>query len=351
MRSAGFRAVLSPSLQYWNWPDGAVDPWRSFRWFMVRNLIFFGRQVVSEIAHIASFNPDVIVSDTRLSSIIAGKMLGKPVLTILNQLYIIAPGFVHHRFVSNLAKAFCLGVVASLWGLSDTIIVPDFPPPYTIAAQNMLIPKIYREKVKFIGPILPVRYEELPEVGEIRKKFGLDDRPLIYAALSGPRSERRWFGEKLLKAFKKFPDRYQVVVSLGDLGNSHNANNSHYGENVKVYNWLPQRFEMLKASDIVVGRGGHTTTVQSLAYGKPLILIPTQEQTEQIGNAKTALMLGVAEVLDQRRISAEILLNASDRLLNSKDYSTKAREFRETALKTNAIEDLTSRIVAYAGSR
>ncbi len=346
-KSAGFRTVSSTPFRYWNWPDGAVDAWRSLRWTAVGSGVTFGRQLRSEIAHITAFNPDVVVSDTRLSSILAGKMLGKPVLTILNQFYIIAPGFVHHRVISNLAKAFSIGMVAPLWGLSDEIIVPDFPPPYTISAKNMLLPKAYQKKVKFIGPILPVRPEMLPEVSVIRERFGLDGRPLIYAALSGPRSEKMWLGEKLLKSFKHFPDRYQVVVSLGDVNNTYTPN-SQNKENLKVYNWLPQRFEMLKASDFVVGRGSHTTTVQTLAYGRPMLLIPTQEQTEQIGNAKTAATVGVAEVIDQRRISTDTLLAAADKLFSSKDYWIKAEGFMEAASKLDAIAALAHRIMTYA---
>lgn len=349
MRSAGFRVVSSPAFRYWNWPDGTIDAWRSFRWAMVRSLVTFARQSLSELRHIASFNPDVVISDTRLTSIIAGKILGKPVLTILNQFYIIAPGFVHHRIVSNLAKAFSLGMVTSLWGLSDEILVPDFPPPYTISANNMLIPKPFQKKVKFIGPILPVRPEMLPDVSAIRKRFGLDGRPIIYAALSGPRLEKTWLREKLLKAFKDFPDRYQVVVSLGDVNTTYTYNGNN--QNLKVYNWLPQRFEMLKASDLVVGRGSHTTAVQTLAYGRPMLLIPTQEQTEQIGNAKTAATLGVAELLDQRKISADTLLAATDKLFSSKEYWIRAEKFMETASKLDAIEALTQRIITYTEGR
>jgi UDP:flavonoid glycosyltransferase YjiC (YdhE family) len=43
------------------------------------------RQVNTEISYMKAFRPDAVVSDSRLSSIFAAKLLGIPILLILNQ--------------------------------------------------------------------------------------------------------------------------------------------------------------------------------------------------------------------------------------------------------------------------
>ena len=48
----------------------------------------FLKQVVREIQNIKSYNPDVVFSDSRLSTIIAAKFLGKPTILMLNQFMI-----------------------------------------------------------------------------------------------------------------------------------------------------------------------------------------------------------------------------------------------------------------------
>ncbi|MFH1327575.1 MAG: glycosyltransferase [Candidatus Bathyarchaeota archaeon] len=343
VRREGFKVVSSPPYRYWTWPDGTVDPWRSFKWEGVKSLIRIVRQIFFEMRQIRSFKPDLIVSDSRLTPIIAGKILGKPVLTISNQFYVIAAGFVHHKIVPTLIKSLELGLLCPLWGMSDEILVPDFLPPNCVSIHNMLVPKIYEKKVKFTGPVLPVRPENLPESKHIREKFRFDDRPLIYVAVSGPRLEKMWLGEKLQKALMNFPDRYQVVISLG---NRNGLLNSRRG-NVTVYDWLPQRFEVLKACDLIIGRGSHSTVTQALAYGKPMVLIPTQEQTEQIGNAKSAIGLGVAKAIDQRKLSPKLLLETVDEIFSSKSYWTNAEKIMRLSSKLDALNTIAKRITYY----
>ena len=56
------------------------------------------RQVNAEIRYMKAFKPDAVVSDSRLSSIFAAKLLGLPVLLILNQFTPLIPraeGHVH----------------------------------------------------------------------------------------------------------------------------------------------------------------------------------------------------------------------------------------------------------------
>jgi UDP-N-acetylglucosamine--N-acetylmuramyl-(pentapeptide) pyrophosphoryl-undecaprenol N-acetylglucosamine transferase len=97
-----------------------------------------------------------------------------------------------------------------------------------------------------------------------------------------------------------------------------------YG-NLVIYRWMPNRFEYLKACDLVVARAGHGTVAQALCYGKPMILIPTPNHTEQYNNAKKVAALGVAQVLEQQNLK-ETLFKATEKMLSDGKHVERAKE-------------------------
>ncbi|NIQ04876.1 MAG: hypothetical protein GWO20_03810, partial [Candidatus Korarchaeota archaeon] len=174
---------------------------------------------------------------------------------------------------------------------------PDFPPPYTISTGNLSIPKSYREKVELIGAILPVQPNELPTKEKLRRKLRLPiDKTVIFAPISGPIKERAFLTGILRKLLSNFSEQYEIVLSLG-YPNADTEPVVH--GNLRIYKWVPNRFEYLKACDAVISRAGHGTLTQCICYGKPMILIPTPGHTEQLNNAMRARKLGVANIIDQ----------------------------------------------------
>ncbi|MEM2936130.1 MAG: glycosyltransferase, partial [Candidatus Bathyarchaeia archaeon] len=223
---------------------------------------------------------------------------------------------------------------------------PDFPPPYTLSAGNLQIPTSYQRRVKLIGPILPVRPEELPSREQIRKKLGLsEDKPLIFAPISGPLKERAYFMEILQKIFPEFPEDYQVVMSLGY---PNSTTELIQRGNLTIYGWVPNRFEYLKACDLVIARAGHGTLTQSICYGKPLILVPTPNHTEQLNNAKRAVELGIAKAIKQEDLSKEALLATVQEMLESNRFQERAKEIQEDVLELNALETAIQTITGVA---
>jgi len=299
----------------------------------------FLKQITKEIRNIASFKPDVIISDSRASSIVAAKLLGVPRILLLNQFKVeIArrPSNVKMSlfdklffFIANIFWIFVRTLLEGVWALSDLILIPDFPLPYTIALGNLAIPKKYQSRVRLIGPIVEVKPDQLPGKEEIRKKLGFNsNRHLIYAAVSGPRVERRYLANRLLEILSNLHADYQVVLSKGEP--SGEAYPKNCGD-ITVYDWIDDltQFELLKACDLLVSRAGHGIVTKALTYGKPLILIPIPDQTEQYGNANRAVRLGVAEVIMQTELNEENLFKATERILNSDIYERKARQVAE----------------------
>lgn len=333
----GFSVVKAPSIGVAVKPDGTID----FRQTTVKPgpfmaILTFWKQVDAEIKFMKAFEPDVVVSDSRASSLMAARMLGIPKICILNQFKVIIPRRRRFLRLARLADAFTLTVIGKIWTSALQALIPDFPPPYTISTRNLNIPKAYQKKIKFIGPILPVRPNDLPDQKVIRKKLGLaEDKPLIFVPISGPAKERTYFTDILRQIISKFPDDYQIVMSLGYPEAS--------AERVKdgsliVHKWIPNRFEYLKASDVVVSRVGHGTVSQSVCYGKPQILVPTPSHTEQLNNAKKAVELGIAEIIQQEDLNMNTLLAAVRKILGNIIFQERAEQIRKEVIRWDGLE-------------
>ena len=346
VQQEGFQAVEAPDIGVQVKPDGSID----FRLTTVNPGPFLTvytimKQVDSEINYMQAFEPDVVVSDSRASSLVAAKFLGIPRLCILNQFQVFIPRRSRFLKLARIADATTLTLVGRVWADVNKILVPDFPPPYTISNKNLNIPKAYHKKLQFIGPILPVHAGDLPDKKLLRKKLGLDpSKPVIFAPISGPAKERAYFTGVLRQIFGKFPDGYQIVMSLGyPNGSVVPVTNG----NLIIHGWIPNRFDYLKACDVVVSRGGHGTLSQAICYGKPIILVPTPSHTEQFYNSQKAVELGVAEMINQEDLNRDSLLAAVTKVLEKKKLQN-SEQLQNELSEWNGLEIAAKIIADYA---
>ncbi|MEM3536428.1 MAG: glycosyltransferase [Candidatus Bathyarchaeia archaeon] len=329
--------IKAPPIGFQVKPDGSVD----FRQTAINPGPFLAsftllKQIAAEVQAIERFKPDVVVSDSRASSLLAARLLRIPRVCILNQFNVIIPRKKRFLRLARFADSITLTMVGKIWTSGNTVLIPDFPQPYTICAGNLNIPKSYKKNVKLIGPILSVHPKELPKKEELRKELGLSsDKPVIFAPISGPIRERAFLTGILRKILLTFPEDYEIVVSLGYPNADTKA--MRYGH-VTIYKWLPNRFEHLKACDLVIGRAGHGTLTQCLCYGKPMILVPTPNHTEQLSNAIQAKKLGVAEVIQQDSLSREKLLEKVSRILRG-EIPKRVAAIQEEAIKHDGLEN------------
>jgi UDP-N-acetylglucosamine--N-acetylmuramyl-(pentapeptide) pyrophosphoryl-undecaprenol N-acetylglucosamine transferase len=336
-RQEGFSVCEVPPVAFKVLPDGTVD----FKRTVANPDLFFAsfkllRQVRAEIRVMQHFKPDVVVSDTRVSPLAAARLLRIPRICILNQFQIIIPRRTHFLRLAKFADLIGLAMIGKLWTTGMHVLIPDFPEPYTLATGNLRIPKSYQKKVKLIGPIIETRSERLTTQKALRKKLHLDQtKPVIFAPISGPAKEKAYLIGLLRRIFSEFPEDYQVVLSLGYPASSSDPLKCG---NFSIYKWVQNRFEYLKACDLVVAKAGHGTVAQALCYGKSMILIPTPNHTEQYNNARKVKALGVAELLDQQQLSKENLLKTAEKMLNTNKYTERAKEILEEVGKLDGLE-------------
>lgn len=327
-------------------PDGTID----FKQTAINPGPFFAsftlmRQVNAELQAIESFDPDVIVSDSRASTMLAAKILEKPRICILNQFQPIIPRRKRFLRLARLADSIALTLIGKIWASGNFVLIPDFPDPYTVCTGNLNVPKAYRKKVQLIGPILPVRPEELPDKTEIRKRLNLPlNKPVIFAPISGSVKEKAFFIGILRKILMKFPKDYYTVLSMG-YPNVDTKPICH--SNLKIYKWIPNRFDYLKACDLVISRAGHGTITQCMCYGKPMILVPTPNHTEQINNAAQAKKLSIAKVIQQENLSLDKLLKIIKQTLKRENIE-KVERIQAEVIKYDGLEKAADIIIKLA---
>lgn len=346
VKQEGLPLVEAPPIGFQVKPDGSVD----FRQTAVNPGPFFAsftllKQIGFELRTIQRFKPDVVVSDSRMSSLVAGRILRIPRICILNEFQPIIPRRTHYLRLARLADSITLALLGKMWTSGNTVLIPDFPSPYTICEGNLNIPKSFRKNVRLIGPILPTHPNDLSTKEQLRTKLKLpSDKPLIFVPISGPNLEKTFVTSVLRRILLEFPERYEIVVSYGYPGADSKPLRHR---NVIIHNWLPNRFEYLKACDLVIGRAGHGTITQCMCYGKPVILIPTPNHTEQLANARQARNLGIAQIILQEWLTNEKLLEKVEQGLREAN-SERLECIQKEALSHNGLENAVKTVVEKA---
>ena len=320
----GLPLVEAPAIGFAVREDGGVDFRKTTAYPGALSFHIIFNQIISEIRFIRGFQPDIVVSDSRASTIAAAKLLGIPVLTILNLYNVSVPRVKRFLNLSRIADGGIMTLVGLFWNAGEQILVPDFPAPHTISTGNLVVPPWRRDSIHLTGPILSIRPQDLPSKKALREKLNLGDKPVIFVPISGPAKEKEYFTVQILKILSRFPKDYDFVVSLA---NPQHEGSPHKDGNVAIYDWLPNRFEYLKACDIVISRAGLGTITQSICYGKPSIIVPTPSHTEQQNNSRRAEELGVGRTLDQMKLDFDSVVSGV-RVLLGEGYIERAEELQ-----------------------
>ena len=350
LKRSGFTYFSAIPLSFRTREDGTIDP----KMTMSQNGVTVGlwgfiRQLIGEVKQISAFEPDVVISDTRISTLVAAFILRKPRILILNQYSVQMPkDDKKHRlndrpmlFAAKIIWRYISAMLELAWGLSDLIIVPDLKAPYTISRYNLAIPPGIRRKVRLVGPLTRSRLNLGDGV-----RHTVRGRPLVFACVSGPATDRRYLVSKLTDILKEFPEDYELILSCGDPNGSVGGKRI---ENLVVHEWMTEQsyWRTFERADVIVSRAGHETIMKAVSEGKPLVLIPPPNHTEQANNAKRAEELGVAVVLDQSRLDAAMLAGAISRTLrHNKESALRLSETLGSESGVRAVVEAVSQLVA-----
>ncbi len=191
----------------------------------------------------------------------------------------------------------------------------------------------------------PVRSELLKITREsARKALGLDNRPLLLSF--GGSLGARPINEAVAKLVRHYNGcEFNHIHATGKFGfNAFNESLSDISisDNVDIREYISDMDVCMAAADLVICRAGAITLSELQACKKPSVLIPSPYVAEnhQFHNAMTLKKAGAAEIIEEKDLSGEKLIETVDRLINNKPRLEKM----SAAAGASAISDANERI-------
>ena len=314
IETRGYRCNKLPLADVAYSEEGAL----SLRRTMLQSPSTLGRtclQVGMELSNVERFRPDVVLSDSAVSTVVAARLAGVRVCAVLNQLNLSARKENMGAAALLLSEGLSAGM-AKLWGLCDRILLPDLPPPYTISESSLRRPMYSR--AHFVG-FLTDASETIPD--EATMAFSSDRRPRVFWQISGPPLTRGPLVRKAREIASQLAGEFSFVLTFGNPKGGHRPKRFSGGWE---YEWCESSSLLLESCDVVVSRAGHGTIANSILSSKPSLLTPIHGQTEQEGNAAKAVRLGIALSVGLSDLSPEAAREALNELL-TEDYKERSR--------------------------
>ena len=306
----------------------------------------FSRQVNQETRNMLQFNPDVVISDSRLSPLMAARLLKVPAIIILNQIKLLLSPRLHDIAVSRIFEDVVGEFLGSLWAMAERLLVPDLPPPYTLSAHNIWDVGSASRKVEYIGFASPRPTVNEDQVTKVVNNLGFDkSRPLVFVHVSGPIQTRQALLHTAVESAKKLDSKMQFVISAGNPDGK--SDPIRIGKLGWFYEWCPVRDEIFAASDLLVLRGGHVALSQAIQFGKPVVTVPIENHGEQLGNSAKFSELGAGIMLHPKQLRPQQLAEAMEKVLGNPHYDKKACELQRLAESLNGIDNVVKIIRSY----
>jgi UDP-N-acetylglucosamine--N-acetylmuramyl-(pentapeptide) pyrophosphoryl-undecaprenol N-acetylglucosamine transferase len=306
----------------------------------------FSRQVNQETRNMTTYSPDIIVSDSRLSPLLAAKLLRIPSIVILNQVKLLLSPRLRELAVARLFEKMVGELLGSMWNMADRVLIPDLPPPYTISAHNVWEVGSTAPRLEYIGFTSPKPFVTEGEVNRVVKKLEFDrSRPVVFIHVSGPAGTRIALVRVALEASKMLDSKIQFVISEGNARGS--TEPRKIGESGWYYEWCPVRDEIFAMSELVVLRGGHVALSEAIQFGRPVVTVPIENHGEQLGNSAKIAELGMGVMLRPKGLKAEQLASSISEVLGNPQYRRKAAELQKMTEKLNGIENVVQIVRSY----
>ncbi|MDP2705481.1 MAG: undecaprenyldiphospho-muramoylpentapeptide beta-N-acetylglucosaminyltransferase [Patescibacteria group bacterium] len=211
-----------------------------------------------------------------------------------------------------------------------------------------------KEKVAITGN--PVRKEMLePATEDAEEYFNLEKNVPVILVLGGSQGAQI-VNNAIIDSLPQLVERYQVIHQTGkknleevkttaDVLLLQNQNKYRH----KPYDYLDTK-ELRMASqmaDLVISRAG-STIFEIAAWGKPAVLIPITNSNDdhQRKNAFAYARAGAAFVIEEKNLSANILLSEIERILANPEEKTKMEKAAKDFFKPDAAEKIAREILS-----
>jgi UDP-N-acetylglucosamine--N-acetylmuramyl-(pentapeptide) pyrophosphoryl-undecaprenol N-acetylglucosamine transferase len=306
----------------------------------------FMKQIGFEETRLSEFKPDVVVSDSRLSTIVAARAKSYPVITILNQFKILFPPRFRISTLSRFYESIEGAVLGALWSLSARILVPDLPPPYTIGEAN-ISGRGLSKRANFVGFMTPRVRIPKDRMEKVNRLLEFDRRPIVFIQVSGPDRTKAQLSRVGLNSMNSLSRKFNVVLSLGIPGGSVEPRKKLSGG--WIFEWCPMKDEIFEMCSLMVARSGHTTVGQCVDNGKPAVLAPIYNHSEQIWNAEKFQKLGLGREIRAENLSESELVREVDKCFVDGSYQERATKLMSISRKFDGVSSAAETINSFLG--
>jgi MGT family glycosyltransferase len=150
----------------------------------------------------------------------------------------------------------------------------------------------------------------------------------IYISLGTVFNNKPKIFKKIIKALGN--TEYQIIISAGAAYPTLAKDN--IPKNILIFPRVPQ-IELLPKVDLVIGHGGNNTTNETLAAGKPLIILPIGGEQRDNGSRVEYLRVGLK--LDIDSFTEEELKSRVETIYKNQEFQKRAKELKAELEKTN----------------
>jgi len=302
-----------------------------------KTALLFSRIISDEKRAIEDFNATCVVADGRSAAVFAAFKLGLPCVIISNQTSL-EPFFKESNFFVRLLGKPVELTLKTMTALTETTLIPDFPPPYTVCLNSLSKNRHIMKKQRFIGPVVSDLFEGQQTDPDIKSPFVL--------TLLGGHSFRLPIFNGILNIADRFPDiNFLIFTKFKSDNVPKNVIVSEFAEDISSY---------MHAAELIITQAGHSTAMEMLMLGKPALIIPDRGQTEQESNAARMRELGICETLDYSSLDPASIFEKIDMLLDDQRYKENARKYSMMAKKMGGsqkaaaiIQELSERVQCY----
>jgi UDP:flavonoid glycosyltransferase YjiC (YdhE family) len=292
-------------------------------------------------------NPNIVLSDSRLSPLLAARLLKVPSVVVLNQIKLLLSPRLRELAVSRVFENMIGEFLGSMWALADRVLVPDLPPPHTLSAHNVWNIRSAAHKLEYVGFTSPKAQVNNNQVNKVVSRLGVDrlQRPLVFVHVSGPFQTRPALTSIAIETAKRLDPKIQFVISEGNPAGD--SKPRRIGRLSWFYEWCPVRDELFAISDLLVLRGGHVALSQAIQFGKPVVTVPIENHGEQLGNSAKFAELGAGLMLHPKKLRPEQLGNAIEQALGNPKYAGKAARLQSVAENLNGVDNVVQIVRSY----
>ena len=305
-----------PQVEYFSVSTGKLR-----RYFDLQNFIDIFRVIKGTFqaySRIRREKPDVVFSKGGFVSVpivIGSRLNNIPIITHESDL---TPGLAN-RINMHFAQKICTT-------FTDTL---NYLPP---------------QKGKYIGAIIrPELKQGNSEKGRYICHFN-STKPVILVA--GGSLGSQYINQTIRSLLDVLLGTFQIIHICGKNNLDSNLEHSGYKQFEYVSDELP---DLMSLCDLAISRAGSNFIFEFLALRKPMILIPLSKKAsrgDQIENAKIFQNKGWADVILEKDLNQEILLNSIGHVYNNRDEYQKQMSDYNSDRSLSMLFDLLSQSIA-----